>query len=146
MPLEHGEHSADTVDLSWALNALCRDEAVRAALLYSSDGLVRAYSDDLSRETAERMAATFAGLQATAHNLAEFCGLAEGELPWRYDVRDHGDHTVLVFAAGERTGIAVAVGAPSPSPQVAVATEATLKTIRGLRHALRVEERESSRS
>ncbi|MBU7598939.1 roadblock/LC7 domain-containing protein [Streptomyces sp. P38-E01] len=146
MNVEHGEHSADTADPTFALNALCEDEAVLAALLYSSDGLVRAYSEGLSRETAERMAAVFAGLQATAHNLAEFCGLPEGELPWRYDVRDHGDHTILVVAAGERTGIAVAVGAPTTSPQVAIATEATLKTIRGLRHALRVKERESGRS
>ncbi|MBQ0986879.1 roadblock/LC7 domain-containing protein [Streptomyces sp. F63] len=139
------EHTADTVDMTWALNELARERGVVNVLLFTSDGLLLAASDGLSRDDAERACAAFSGMKALNQDLSGFCGLDEGDgegrLTWRHIVSDMKDHTVLVFAAGRRTGVAVSVRGDSMSQEVAVAITATMKMIRGLRPVLEARER-----
>ncbi|MGH8881272.1 MAG: roadblock/LC7 domain-containing protein [Stackebrandtia sp.] len=140
-------YTADTVDVTWALERLTDEKGVIHALLFASDGMALAASRRLGRDAGDRASAAFAGILATSRGLGEFCGRPDGDLTWRYDVKAHGDPdhgyvTVLVFAAGEHTGLAVSVAANPESREVAVAIEATLKTIAGLRHVLGARERE----
>ncbi|WP_030548236.1 roadblock/LC7 domain-containing protein [Streptomyces albus] len=141
------EHTADTVDMTWALNELARERGIVNVLLFTSDGLLLAASDGLSREDAERACAAFSGMKALNQDLSGFCGLNDGDadgdgrLTWRHIVSDMKDHTVLVFAAGRRTGVGVSVRGDSMSQEVAVAITATMKMIRGLRPVLEARER-----
>ncbi|SFC62247.1 roadblock/LC7 domain-containing protein [Streptomyces aidingensis] len=135
------QHTADSVDMSWAVNKLTQEKGVVSALLFSSDGLVLAASDNLAREAAERAAAAFAGVKSLQADLAAFCGAAEENLPLRHVVTDLKTRTVLLFAAGERTGVGVSVEGDSTGQEAAVAITATLKMINGLRPVLEARER-----
>lgn len=138
------QHTADSTDMTWALNRLTEEPGVINALLFSSDGIVVAKSDGMVREDAERTAAALSGVKSLQADLGAFCGYpAETETPLilRHVVSDLKDATVLLFAAGERTGVGVAVRGDALSKEVSVAVTATLKMIQGLRPVLDARER-----
>ncbi|GAA3169812.1 hypothetical protein GCM10010466_68700 [Planomonospora alba] len=138
--------TADSTDMTWALNRLTEEPGVVNALLFSTDGLVLAKSDTLPRDDADRAAAALCGVKSLQGDFGAFCGLPDqaGPLPMRHVVSDLKDFTVLLFAAGERTGIGVAVRGDSMSQEVALAITATLKMISGLRPVLEARERSAT--
>ncbi|MEV0380872.1 roadblock/LC7 domain-containing protein [Nonomuraea sp. NPDC050643] len=137
--------TADTIDMTGTLNRLVNDhDAIVNAMLFTTDGLLLARSERLSQEEGERTAAMMAGLQSLQRQLAGFCGMPpEQQLsaPWRHMISDLTDVTVLLFAAGERTGLAVSVRGGSTTGPVGVAIQAIMKTIRGLQPVLGARER-----
>ncbi|AQW48423.1 roadblock/LC7 domain-containing protein [Streptomyces violaceusniger] len=135
------EHTSDTVDMAWALNELTKEKGVIHAVLFSSDGMLLAASDGLPRADAERTSAAICGMQSLNRELSGFCGLDGANMTWRHIISDMKDRTVLVFAAGMRTGVGVSVDGDSMSQEVAVAINATMKMIRGLRPVLEARER-----
>ncbi|EGX61881.1 hypothetical protein SZN_00930 [Streptomyces zinciresistens K42] len=141
------QHTADSTDMTWALNRLCDEPGVMNAVLFSSDGLVIAKSDDLSRDDAERTAAALSGVKSLQADLGAFCGYPDqnkSSLVMRHVVSDLKDATVLLFAAGERTGVGVSVRGDALSKEASLAITATLKMIQGLRPVLGARERSST--
>lgn len=143
MPDQQPQYTADDVDMGWVLTKLTEEPGVVHALLYTTDGLPLVKSEALGQVESERTAAALCGIQSSSDNLIQFCGLADGALPWQYDIKSYGGHTVLMFAAGEGTGLAVSVAAESTSREVAIATEATLRVIRGMRSRLAARDRDA---
>ncbi|MEU4233301.1 roadblock/LC7 domain-containing protein [Nonomuraea sp. NPDC026600] len=137
--------TADTTDMTWLLNKLVHEQpGVVHALLFTTDGLVLAHSGALTRDNADRAAAALSGIKSLHSELAAFCGIPMNHgtpAPLRYVISDMKDVTMLLFAAGPRTGIGVAVRGESMSHQVSAAITATLKTITGLRPVLDARER-----
>ncbi|MEV0161886.1 roadblock/LC7 domain-containing protein [Nonomuraea fuscirosea] len=136
--------TADSTDMSWALNRLCEEPGVLNALLFTSDGLVMAHSHGLDRDDADRTAATLAGLNSLQRDLGGFCrtqGRQHAPGPLRFMVSDLKTVTLLLFVATERTGVGVSVRGESASHEVSVAIQATLKMINGLRPVLGARER-----
>ncbi|WP_330479388.1 roadblock/LC7 domain-containing protein [Streptomyces platensis] len=138
------QHAADSTDMNWALNRLTEEPGVINALLFSSDGLVVAKSDGLARDDADRAAAALSGVKSLQADLGAFCGHPDEDkspLIMRHVVTDMKDATVLLFAAGERTGVGVAVRGDALSKEASLAITATLKMIQGLRPVLGARER-----
>lgn len=138
------QHTADSTDLTWLLNTLTQEPGVINALLFTTDGLVLAASDGLATDDAERTAAALCGVKSLQADLGAFCGRpgeTENQLRMRHVVSDLKDATVLLFAAGVRTGLGVSVRGDSMSQEVSVAITATLKMISGMRPVLDARER-----
>ncbi|TDC95558.1 roadblock/LC7 domain-containing protein [Nonomuraea deserti] len=136
--------TADTANMTWTLNRLAQEPEVINALLFTTDGLVLARSDGLSQDDAERAAAAMSGMKSLQGELSSFCGIERehgAPVALRHVISDMKDVTVLLFAAGERTGVGVSVRGDSMSQQVGVAITATLKMIAGLRDVLSARER-----
>ena len=131
--------TADTHDMSWVLERLKREKGVLHAVLLSSEGLVLAATEGLRREVAERTAAQASSLFSLGKGVSEFADLEE--TPARKIIIDLPGHCVLVFSAGHRTALAVAVGAEMTSSEVVAVTGATIKAINGLREVLSARER-----
>ncbi|WP_406841128.1 roadblock/LC7 domain-containing protein (plasmid) [Streptomyces sp. AHU1] len=95
--------------LDWMLDeALGMSETLHAILL-SRDGLLRARSQGLALDQAERQAAALCGVVSISRNTAGFCGYADDEPnpPWRQTLIEFDDAYVLVIAAGEGSYLAV---------------------------------------
>jgi predicted regulator of Ras-like GTPase activity (Roadblock/LC7/MglB family) len=95
--------------LDWMLDeALGMPETLHAILL-TRDGLLRARSQGISRDEAERQAAALCGVVSISRNTSGFCGYAEdGPVPpWRQTLIEFDDAFVLVIAAGEGSYLAV---------------------------------------
>ncbi|MEV6007288.1 roadblock/LC7 domain-containing protein [Streptomyces sp. NPDC051976] len=141
------QHTADTTDMTWSLNQLVSGTpGVVHALLISSDGLVLAASEGLERADAERAAAALSGIKALQGDLGGLCGIPDDRqqtspLTLRHVVSDLKERTVLLFAAGTRTGLGVSVRGDSTSRECGLAITATLKLITGLRPVLEARER-----
>ncbi|MFP8887725.1 roadblock/LC7 domain-containing protein [Streptomyces mangrovi] len=94
-------------DIRWTLDDLLRLPGVRHALVLTSDGLVRTYSEGLHRDTADRMAAALASYQAAARTMAEFCDEPQ-EGSWQQGVTEFGGGFVFLISAGDNGFLAVA--------------------------------------
>lgn len=136
---EHVQPTADTHDMTWLLERLKQEKGVLHAVLLSSEGLVLASTDGLDKAVADRTAANASGLFSLGRGVSEFADM-EKTKPRRLII-DLPDRCILVFGAGHRTALAVAVGAEMTSPEAAVASSATLKAIAGLREVLSARER-----
>ncbi|WP_406725099.1 roadblock/LC7 domain-containing protein [Streptomyces sp. GD-15H] len=75
------------------------------AILLSADGLLRAHSQNIDRDEAERQAAGLSGLQSISRSTAEFCG--SSDTPWRQTLVEFDAGYVFVVAAGASTYLAV---------------------------------------
>lgn len=139
MPEQPSQPTADTHDMTWLLERLKEDKGVLHAVLLSSDGLVLASTEGLDRAVAERTAANASGAFSLGKSISEFAGI-EGTGP-RKVIIDLPGHCILVFSAGHRVSLAVAVDAELTSSEVAVASSATIKAINGLRKVLSARER-----
>lgn len=131
--------TADTVNMTWVLNRLKKEQGVLHAILLSSDGLVLAASDGLDNDVAERTAANASGAFSIGRSISEFAK-TEGATP-RKIIIDLPDSCILVFGAGHRTAVAVSVAAEMTSKEAVVASAATIKAINGLRPSLSARER-----
>ncbi|MEU3296725.1 roadblock/LC7 domain-containing protein [Streptomyces longwoodensis] len=132
--------TADTHDMTWVLNRLAKSRGVAHVVLFTSDGLVLAHSEELHRDVAERTAASSASLFALGRGVGEFAP-ATGDGTPRKIIIDLDGACVLVFAAGHNTVLAVALGAEMTDAEAAVASAETIKAIKGLAPALAARER-----
>ncbi|MFI6983414.1 roadblock/LC7 domain-containing protein [Embleya sp. NPDC050154] len=92
-------------DLAWMLNDALKLPEARHAILLSADGILRAHSDGISRDEADRQAAALSGLQSISRSTAEFTGNAE--TPWRQTLVEFGDGFIFLVAAGPGAYLAV---------------------------------------
>ncbi|MEU3046788.1 roadblock/LC7 domain-containing protein [Streptomyces sp. NPDC006984] len=127
--------TADTHDMTWALNRLAEERGVAHAVLFTSDGLPLARSEGLDRDVADRIAASSSSLFSLGRGVGEFAPTPEDTTP-RKIIIDLPGACVLVFGAGHNSVLAVSVGAEMTDSEVAVASAATIKAIKGLAPAL----------
>lgn len=92
-------------NLDWILeDALVVPGALHAILL-SADGLLRAHTQNIDRDEAERQAAGLSGLQSISRNTADFCNAPD--TPWRQTLVEFDAGYVFVVAAGAGAYLAV---------------------------------------
>lgn len=96
-----------TNELGWMLDEVLRVPEARHAILLSADGMLRAHSEGIDRDEAERQAAALCGLQSISRGTAEFC--APGS-PWQQTLVEFADGYVFVVAAGSGAYLAVSTG------------------------------------
>ncbi|MGQ4402220.1 roadblock/LC7 domain-containing protein [Streptomyces hayashii] len=133
--------TADTHDMSWVLNRLAEEKDVLHAVLFSSDGMVLAHSDGVHRDVADRAGASSSSIFSLGRSIAELAEANEDEDTPRKVIIDLPNRCILVFGAGHNTALAVSVTAEMTAPEVAVASGATIKAIKGLAPALSARER-----
>jgi predicted regulator of Ras-like GTPase activity (Roadblock/LC7/MglB family) len=95
----------DNEKLAWMLSQLMDQPEVHDALLVSGDGLVRACTPNLDRDTAEQMAAALAGVQATSSASARLCR-SEPE-SWEQSLTQFRDGYVITIRAGDGSFLTV---------------------------------------
>ncbi|MCG5217565.1 roadblock/LC7 domain-containing protein [Streptosporangium sp. KLBMP 9127] len=97
-------HPSNTGELNWLLDDLTtRVAAVRQAVILSTDGLAVGFSNGLSREDAEHLAAVAAGFQSLARGAGRHFG--GGEV--RQTIVEMEAAFLFVTAAGQGTCLAV---------------------------------------
>ncbi|HZG03717.1 MAG TPA: roadblock/LC7 domain-containing protein [Streptomyces sp.] len=89
----------DNEKLAWMLGQLMDQPEVYDALLVSGDGLVRACTPGLDRDTAEQMAAALAGVQATSSASARLCRSEPDS--WEQSLTQFRDGYVITIRAGD---------------------------------------------
>ncbi|MDT3395970.1 roadblock/LC7 domain-containing protein [Streptomyces sp. B1866] len=95
--------------LGWMLDEVVRVPEARHAILLSADGMLRAYSEGIHRDEAERQAAALSGLQSISRSTAEFC---EGEeSPWQQTLVEFAGGYVFLIAAGPGAYLALSATA-----------------------------------
>ncbi|MFJ2478363.1 roadblock/LC7 domain-containing protein [Streptomyces sp. NPDC087659] len=91
--------------VDWMLDDALTVPGTRHAILLSSDGMLRARSQGISRDEADRQAAALAGLQSISRSTTEFCGASE--TPWRQTLVEFAGGFVFLIAAGPGAYLAV---------------------------------------
>ncbi|WP_328373526.1 roadblock/LC7 domain-containing protein (plasmid) [Streptomyces sp. NBC_00445] len=129
--LEYQHTTADTANVGPQLKALL-GEGVISVVLFTSDGFPLASADSLGREATERTCAAFSGMHSLHKGLAEFCHTAPGALRARSQMIDFGTHTVLLVAAGQNSGLALAVEGGMNDSNVPLALGKALKLTKAL--------------
>ncbi|MDT9696512.1 roadblock/LC7 domain-containing protein [Streptomyces sp. P17] len=94
--------------LGWMLDEVLKVPHARHAILLSADGMLRAFSKDIDRDDAERLAAGLSGVQSISRSTAEFCG--PPHTPWRQTLIEFAHGYVFLVAAGEGAYLAVSTG------------------------------------
>ena len=97
-----------TNELGWMLDEVLKVPEARHAILLSADGMLRAHSQGIKREDAERQAAALSGLQSISRSTAEFC--APETSPWQQTLVEFVDGYVFLVAAGAGAYLAVSAG------------------------------------
>lgn len=92
-------------DLAWMLNEALKVPEARHAILLSADGILRAHSEGITRDEADRQAAALSGLQSISRSTAEFIG--DDESPWRQTLVEFGGGFIFLVAAGPGAYLAV---------------------------------------
>jgi predicted regulator of Ras-like GTPase activity (Roadblock/LC7/MglB family) len=95
--------------LGWMLDDALSVPEARHAILLSADGMLRAHSQGISRDEAERQAAALSGLQSISRSTAEFCD--RPGTPWRQTLIEFADGFVFLVAAGPGAYLAVSASA-----------------------------------
>ncbi|WP_101256509.1 roadblock/LC7 domain-containing protein [Streptomyces barkulensis] len=95
----------DNEKLAWMLGQIMDQPEVHDALLVSGDGLVRACTPGLDRDTAEQTAAALAGVQATSSASARLCRSAPDS--WEQSLTQFRDGYVITIRAGDGSFLAV---------------------------------------
>lgn len=127
-------------NLDWMLDDALAVPGARHAILLSADGMLRARSQGISRDEAERQAAALSGLQSISRSTAEFCG--NDETPWQQTLVEFGGGFVFLIAAG--TGAYLAVST-TDTVDVEVITFRMHKLVDRLGRELSAPPRESDR-
>jgi predicted regulator of Ras-like GTPase activity (Roadblock/LC7/MglB family) len=91
--------------LGWMLDDALEVPEARHALLLSADGIVRAHSQGISRDEADRQAAALSGLQSISRSTSEFTG--HPDTRWRQTLIEFVDGFVFLVAAGPGAYLAV---------------------------------------
>ncbi|MEU7435967.1 roadblock/LC7 domain-containing protein [Streptomyces sioyaensis] len=94
--------------LGWMLDEVLKVPKARHAILLSADGMLRAHSQGIERDEAERQAAALSGLQSISRSTAEFC--ARETSPWQQTLVEFVDGYVFLVAAGAGAYLAVSAG------------------------------------
>ncbi|CAG7637779.1 roadblock/LC7 domain-containing protein [Actinacidiphila bryophytorum] len=97
------DHMAN--ELGWMLDEVLKVPEARHAILLSADGMLRAHSQGVARDEAERQAAALSGLQSISRSTAEFCG--KDDSPWQQTLVEFADGYVFLVAAGAGAYLAV---------------------------------------
>ncbi|MGW0737076.1 roadblock/LC7 domain-containing protein [Streptomyces sp. NPDC002851] len=97
-----------TNELGWMLDEVLKVPEARHAILLSADGMLRAHSQGIKRDDAERQAAALSGLQSISRSTAEFCGRETS--PWQQTLVEFVDGYVFLVAAGAGAYLAVSAG------------------------------------
>ncbi|MEU7041810.1 roadblock/LC7 domain-containing protein [Streptomyces varsoviensis] len=92
-------------ELGWMLDEVVKMPEARHAILLSADGMLRAHSQGIGRDEAERQAAGLSGLQSISRSTSEFC--AREESPWRQTLVEFAHGYVFLIAAGPGAYLAV---------------------------------------
>ncbi|MFE7169946.1 roadblock/LC7 domain-containing protein [Streptomyces sp. NPDC057616] len=95
-------------ELGWMLDEVLKVPEALHAILLSADGMLRAHSQDIGRDDAERLAAGLSGVQSISRSTAEFCGAPH--TPWRQTLIEFAHGYVFLVAAGEGAYLAVSTG------------------------------------
>src|SRR3954468_13056446 len=96
-------------ELGWMLDEVLKVPEARHGILLSADGMLRAHSQGIGRDEADRQAAALSGLQSISRSTAEFCTGAD--TPWRQTLVEFGDGYVFLVAAGPGAYLAVSATA-----------------------------------
>jgi predicted regulator of Ras-like GTPase activity (Roadblock/LC7/MglB family) len=91
--------------LGWMLDEVVKMPEARHAILLSADGMLRAHSEGIDRDEAERQAAALSGLQSISRSTSEFCD--REETPWRQTLVEFTGGYVFLIAAGPGAYLAV---------------------------------------
>jgi predicted regulator of Ras-like GTPase activity (Roadblock/LC7/MglB family) len=97
------DHMAN--ELGWMLDEVLKVPEARHAILLSADGMLRAHSQGIARDEAERQAAALSGLQSISRSTVEFCG-KDGS-PWQQTLVEFAGGYVFLVAAGAGAYLAV---------------------------------------
>ena len=97
-----------TKEVEWMLDEVLKVPEARHAILLSADGMLRAHSQGIKREDAERQAAALSGLQSISRSTSEFC--APETSPWQQTLVEFVDGYVFLVAAGAGAYLAVSAG------------------------------------
>ncbi|MER6617526.1 roadblock/LC7 domain-containing protein [Streptomyces xantholiticus] len=97
-----------TNELGWMLDEVLKVPGARHAILLSADGMLRAHSQGIGRDEADRQAAALSGLQSISRSTAEFCG--QETSPWQQTLVEFVDGYVFLVAAGAGAYLAVSAG------------------------------------
>ncbi|WP_424890771.1 roadblock/LC7 domain-containing protein [Streptomyces sp. XH2] len=89
------------------LDEVVKMPEARHAILLSSDGMLRARSQGIERDEAERQAAALSGLQSISRSTSEFCNQTQQENPWRQTLVEFAHGYVFLIAAGPGAYLAV---------------------------------------
>ncbi|WP_449479097.1 roadblock/LC7 domain-containing protein [Streptomyces abikoensis] len=89
------------------LDEVVKMPEARHAILLSSDGMLRARSQGIERDEAERQAAALSGLQSISRSTSEFCTHQAQENPWRQTLVEFAHGYVFLIAAGPGAYLAV---------------------------------------
>ncbi|MEV0259830.1 roadblock/LC7 domain-containing protein [Streptomyces sp. NPDC050617] len=92
-------------ELGWMLDEVVKMPEARHAILLSADGMLRAHSQGIGRDEAERQAAGLSGLQSISRSTGEFC--SHEESPWRQTLVEFAHGYVFLIAAGPGAYLAV---------------------------------------
>lgn len=95
-----------TNELGWMLDEVVKMPEARHAILLSADGMLRAHSEGIARDEAERQAAALSGLQSISRSTAEFCD-PDDETPWQQTLIEFVGGYVFLIAAGPGAYLAV---------------------------------------
>lgn len=95
--------------LGWMLDDALTVPGARHAILLSADGMLRAHSQGISRDEAERQAAALSGLQSISRSTAEFTD--HPTTTWRQTLIEFSDGFVFLVAAGPGAYLAVSATA-----------------------------------
>ncbi len=95
--------------LGWMLDDALSVPEARHAILLSADGMLRAHSQGISRDEAERQAAALSGLQSISRSTAEFTD--RPNTAWRQTLIEFADGFVFLVAAGPGAYLAVSASA-----------------------------------
>lgn len=96
-------------ELGWMLDEAVHMPGARHAILLSADGMLRAHSQDIGRDEAERQAAALSGLQSISRSTSEFC--VREATGWRQTLVEFDDGYVFLVAAGQGSYLAVSATA-----------------------------------
>ncbi|MFF0204492.1 roadblock/LC7 domain-containing protein [Streptomyces sp. NPDC005017] len=97
-----------TNGLGWMLDEVLKVPEARHAILLSADGMLRAHSQGIERDEAERQAAALSGLQSISRSTGEFCSREPS--PWQQTLVEFVDGYVFLVAAGAGAYLAVSAG------------------------------------
>ncbi|MEU7331754.1 roadblock/LC7 domain-containing protein [Streptomyces parvus] len=85
--------------MTWVLNDLVSFNGARHAMILSADGLAQFHSEYVTRDLADSMAATGAGLASLCNSITKF--VSDTPTPWELNMTRAQDGFVFVIAAGE---------------------------------------------
>ncbi|MGP3950934.1 roadblock/LC7 domain-containing protein [Streptomyces sp. 7N604] len=102
---------------AWMLQQVLDQPEVYDAILVTADGLVRAFSEGLDQDRADRVAAALAGVQSTSSATAEFCRAPADS--WQQSLQQFKGGFVVTIRAHDSTYLSVATSGAADVGQVA---------------------------